>query len=121
MKGLLALAVVAALALGGGHAARGAHTGSGVKAYAASLVSAGQMSCLDALWTQESGWDPSAVNPSSGAYGIPQANPAYTGGEWGAYSASDPNAQVRWGLAYIQQRYGSPCAAEQHERADGWY
>ena len=129
----IVLILAAALALGGGgHAFGSAHTASagGVKAYAASLVSGGQMSCLDALWTQESSWNPAAVNPSSGAYGIPQANPTYTGGEWGAYSASDPEAQVRWGLDYIEHTstqgpggapYGSPCAAESHEQQDGWY
>ena len=99
-----------------------ASSGGSAQAYAASLVGdPTQVQCLDALWTQESGWNPAAVNPSSGAYGIPQANPAYTGGEWGAYSAGDPQAQVRWGLGYIGQRYGSPCAAEAHEQADGWY
>jgi resuscitation-promoting factor RpfB len=99
-----------------------ASSGGSAQSYAATLVGdPAQMQCLDALWTQESSWNPGAVNPSSGAYGIPQANPTYTGGEWGAYSAGDPQAQVRWGLAYIKERYGSPCAAEQHEQADGWY
>ena len=36
---------------------------------------AGQFSCLNALWAQESGWNVYAENPSSGAYGIPQALP----------------------------------------------
>jgi hypothetical protein len=47
------------------------------QAYAASQLarygwSGDQMPPLIDLWNQESGWNPYAVNPSSGAYGIPQ-------------------------------------------------
>ena len=31
--------------------------------------------CLNSLWAKESGWNYQAANPSSGAYGIPQALP----------------------------------------------
>jgi hypothetical protein len=83
--------------------------------------SSSQFSCLDPLWTQESGWNVYAENPSSGAYGIAQALPgsemASAGSDW----ASDAATQIRWGLTYIQGRYGSPCAAWAHEEADGWY
>jgi hypothetical protein len=34
-----------------------------------------QFSCLQPLWNAKSGWNASASNPSSGAYGIPQALP----------------------------------------------
>jgi hypothetical protein len=82
---------------------------------------AGQFSCLDSLWDAESGWNISAQNPSSGAYGIPQALPgtkmASAGPDW----QSDAATQIRWGLTYIQESYGSPCAAWGHEEADGWY
>jgi hypothetical protein len=81
----------------------------------------GQFSCLDALWTHESGWNVYAQNPSSGAYGIPQALPgdkmAAAGPDW----ATNPATQIRWGLTYIQGRYGSPCAAWTHEQHTGWY
>jgi hypothetical protein len=81
----------------------------------------GQFSCLDALWTHESGWNVYARNPSSGAYGIPQALPgdkmAAAGPDW----ATNPTTQIRWGLTYIQGRYGSPCAAWTHEQHTGWY
>src|SRR3954470_2713746 len=33
--------------------------------------SSSQFGCLDSLWQKESGWNPHASNPSSGAYGIP--------------------------------------------------
>jgi murein DD-endopeptidase MepM/ murein hydrolase activator NlpD len=83
--------------------------------------SSGQFSCLQPLWAHESGWNPYAQNPSSGAYGIPQALPgskmASTGGDW----QSNPATQIRWGLTYIQGNYGSPCGAWAHEQSDGWY
>jgi hypothetical protein len=83
--------------------------------------SAGQFACLQPLWERESGWDVTAENPSSGAYGIPQALPgaqmASAGPDWQTNAAT----QIRWGLTYIQGRYGSPCGAWAHEGADGWY
>jgi uncharacterized protein YdaU (DUF1376 family) len=83
--------------------------------------SSSQFSCLQPLWAHESGWNVYASNPSSGAYGIPQALPgskmASAGPDW----QSDAATQIRWGLQYIQGTYGSPCAAWSHEEADGWY
>ena len=82
---------------------------------------AGQFSCLDLLWTRESGWNVYARNPRSGAYGIPQALPGRKMASAGPYWRSDPATQIRWGLTYIKGRYGSPCGAWAHERARGWY
>jgi hypothetical protein len=83
--------------------------------------SADQFSCLDLLWTRESGWNPSAENASSGAYGIPQSLPgskmATVGSDW----ATNPVTQIKWGLGYIRDRYGSPCGAWGHSEATGWY
>jgi hypothetical protein len=76
----------------------------------------GEWPSLRALWTQESGWNANAVNPTSGAYGIPQAL-----GHGHPYNLGDPRAQIKWGLNYIAERYGSPSAAEAHERAFNWY
>jgi hypothetical protein len=82
--------------------------------------SSGQFSCLDSLWTRESGWSVTAQNPD-GAYGIPQAYPgskmASAGPDWQTNAAT----QIRWGLGYIRGTYGSPCAAWSHELATGWY
>jgi hypothetical protein len=83
--------------------------------------SASQFSCLQPLWQQESGWNVTAENPSSGAYGIPQALPGSEMASAGADWQSDATTQIRWGLTYIQGRYGSPCGAWAHEQADGWY
>jgi len=82
---------------------------------------AGQFSCLAALWERESGWNVYAENPTSGAYGIPQSLPAGRMASAGPDWRSDAATQIRWGLTYIQGRYGSPCAAWSHEQAVGWY
>jgi hypothetical protein len=82
---------------------------------------AGQFSCLDALWGQESGWSVYAENPSSGAYGIPQALPASKMASAGPDWRSDAATQINWGLGYIKALYGSPCTAWDHEEAVGWY
>ena len=76
---------------------------------------------LQALWNQESGWRWNALNPSSGAYGIPQALPASKMASAGADWRTNPATQIRWGLGYIKARYGSPAAAEGHELAYHWY
>lgn len=77
--------------------------------YGWDIESQGQ--CLVDLWTGESGWRSDAENPSSGAYGIPQSLPAdkmaTVGDDW----RTNADTQIRWGLGYIQERYGSPCAA----------
>jgi hypothetical protein len=82
--------------------------------------SSSQFSCLDPLWARESGWSVTAENPS-GAYGIPQALPgakmASAGPDWQTSAAT----QIKWGLEYIKDTYGSPCAAWAHEEATGWY
>ncbi len=81
----------------------------------------GQFSCLSALWGQESGWNVYAENPSSGAYGIPQALPGSKMAAAGANWQTDAATQISWGLGYIRASYGSPCAAWGHEEAAGWY
>jgi hypothetical protein len=82
---------------------------------------ASQFSCLEPLWYHESGWNQSAENPSSGAYGIPQALPGAQMASAGADWKTSASTQIRWGLTYIHGRYGSPCGAWAHEQADNWY
>lgn len=83
--------------------------------------SSGQFDCLSALWQKESGWNPSARNASSGAFGIPQALPgskmASIAGDW----RTNPVTQIKWGLSYIAGRYGTPCGAWAHSQAHNWY
>ena len=82
---------------------------------------ASQFSCLEPLWYHESGWNPSAMNPSSGAYGIPQALQGSMMASAGADWKTNPATQIRWGLTYIHDRYGSPCGAWAHEQTANWY
>lgn len=83
--------------------------------------SADQFGCLDSLWTRESGWNPAAENPSSGAFGIPQSLPGSKMASAGADWATNPATQIEWGLGYIRDRYGSPCGAWGHSESYGWY
>jgi hypothetical protein len=76
---------------------------------------------LDALWARESGWNQYAENRSSGAYGIPQSLPAGKMAAVGPDWKTNPETQIRWGLAYIGARYGSPKAAWAHSEKFGWY
>jgi hypothetical protein len=83
--------------------------------------SSSQFSCLQPLWEHESGWTVTAENPTSGAYGIPQSLPAAQMASAGADWQTNAATQIRWGLTYIQGRYGSPCGAWAHEESDNWY
>lgn len=92
------------------------------QAIALGYVGAGpEFDCLVALWNKESRWNVFAENRSSGAYGIPQALPGNKMASAGADWQTNPDTQIRWGLGYIQGRYGSPCAAWAKSQAVGWY
>jgi peptidoglycan DL-endopeptidase CwlO len=78
-----------------------------------------QETCLDELWTEESGWSPYAANSHSDARGIPQDING-----WSDFAPGDWKAQVRWGVRYIAQRYhADPCTAWTFERSHtpNWY
>ncbi|MFI0410931.1 lytic transglycosylase domain-containing protein [Actinomadura sp. 3N508] len=81
----------------------------------------GQFGCLVKLWNKESHWNVHADNPSSEAYGIPQANPgskmASAGPDW----QNNATTQIKWGLGYIKGRYDTPCGAWSHSQSVGWY
>jgi hypothetical protein len=79
-----------------------------------------QWSCLDDLWTRESNWIYNAEN-ASGAYGIPQSLPASKMASAGSDYLTNPSTQIKWGLGYITDIYGTPCGAWNHEEADGFY
>ncbi|MFJ9314923.1 lytic transglycosylase domain-containing protein [Pimelobacter simplex] len=83
--------------------------------------SSDQFGCLDSLWTRESNWRVNADNPTSSAYGIPQALPGSKMSSEGSDWATNPATQIRWGLGYIKNRYGSPCSAWGHSESVGWY
>ncbi|MBD5786565.1 G5 domain-containing protein [Cellulosimicrobium terreum] len=80
-----------------------------------------QWTCLENLWNRESGWSTTADNPTSSAYGIPQALPGSKMATKGADWATNPETQIAWGLDYIAGSYGSPCGAWAHSQATSWY
>jgi len=83
--------------------------------------SEGQFNCLDSLWTKESGWRWNANNPTSDAYGIPQSLPGSKMASIGSDWATNPVTQIKWGLSYISNRYGTPCAAWGQSQSANWY
>jgi len=80
-----------------------------------------QFSCFNNIIMRESMWRVSATNPSSGAYGIPQALPgskmATIASDW----RTNPATQITWGIEYMKDRYGSPCSAWGFKSSHGWY
>lgn len=80
-----------------------------------------QWPCLYNLWMRESGWRTTAGNPSSGAYGIPQALPASKMGSVGPDYLTNASTQITWGLGYIKGRYVTPCGAWSSFQSKGWY
>jgi resuscitation-promoting factor RpfB len=80
-----------------------------------------QFPYLDKLWNRESGWRVHAYNRYSGAQGIPQADPGRKMASAGPNWSTSATTQIRWGLRYIQGRYGSPRGAWEHEVSAGWY
>ena len=82
--------------------------------------SSDQFGCLDSLYVSESGWDPTADNPTSSAYGIPQAL-TETHDDLPADYMTNPASQIEWGLDYIRSSYGTPCSAWEFKQANNWY
>src|SRR5699024_5986204 len=48
---------------------------------------------------------------------LPGDKMASHGDDW----QTNPATQISWGLSYIKDRYGTPCAAWSHSEAVGWY
>ncbi len=99
-----------------------------------------QSQCASVIFEDEARWDPHATNRTSGAYGLPQAKPASKLGDWAEARAAaaakagdsetawlyrawrdNPVVQAEWGVDYMIQRYGSPCAALTFRNGNGWY
>lgn len=90
-----------------------------------------QWVCMARLGSRESGWTVEKWNGGvigarmrhggSGAYGVGQALPASKMAAFGADYMTSASTQVRWMIAYITSRYGTPCAALAHSDATGYY
>lgn len=103
--------------------------------------SGGQWNALTQLIAGESGGDPTARNPSSGALGIAQAlghgtgcSGGTLGNEYGPQfgltcsqareaNSGDPYQQARWMMGYIKARYQDPVRAygAWYGRSPHWY
>jgi hypothetical protein len=94
------------------------------QAVARALLSArgwsAQWSAFNALEMGEAGWNPRALNPSSGACGLPQALPC---SKLPNGINSTVTQQVTWMLDYIARNYGSPAKAYAAwlSRSPHWY
>ncbi|MCT9137976.1 lytic transglycosylase domain-containing protein [Streptomyces violarus] len=92
-----------------------------IQAMARQIVPSGQFQCFSNIVDHESDWNYKAVNPSSGAYGMFQALPGTKMSSAGADWRTNPATQIKWGLGYMNDRYGSPCDAWSFWQANNWY
>jgi len=114
-------------AMGGGVQGRFGPPSGPVQEYAKRLLAAygwgSQWGAFNSLVMGESGWNPLISNPSSGAYGIPQALPGSKMASAGADWRTSPYTQLRWMMGYIAQNYGSAANAYSMwlSRSPHWY
>lgn len=82
--------------------------------------------CLRNLWQKESHFNPKARNMHSGAYGIAQFLPS-TWGNYKVTKTTEAKLQIKYGLRYIEKRYGSAsdpngaCNAWRYWQKHNWY
>ena len=82
------------------------------KAYAKAVLPMHEYKCALELYTRESNWQPNARNGSH--YGIPQGRSIYL-------KTASPIDQVKWGIKYNKNRYGSNCAALQFFQRNNYH
>lgn len=76
---------------------------------------------MNYIFSHEAGWNPNAVNPSSGTYGLGQMQ-GYNLHYYTKYgSKSNPLAQIRGSYDYMNERYGSPNGALSFWQRNHWY
>ncbi|WP_431042483.1 transglycosylase SLT domain-containing protein [Streptomyces sp. P1-3] len=97
------------------------YTVAEVQAMARQMVPGDQFQCFSNIVNHESTWNYRATNPSSGAYGLVQALPGSKMASAGADWQTNPATQIKWGLNYMNERYGSPCGAWSFWQANNWY
>ncbi|OEJ94606.1 aggregation-promoting factor C-terminal-like domain-containing protein [Streptomyces thermolilacinus] len=102
-------------------AAQSSYTIAEVQAMARQMVPGDQFQCFSNIVDHESSWNYRAQNPSSGAYGLVQALPGSKMASAGADWQTNPATQIKWGLNYMNERYGSPCGAWSFWQANHWY
>ncbi|MFD6891998.1 transglycosylase SLT domain-containing protein [Streptomyces sp. NPDC059957] len=80
-----------------------------------------QFAAFNNIVSRESGWNHTATNSSSGAYGLVQALPASKMASAGSDWKTNPATQIKWGLDYMNSRYGSPAGAWTFWQNHHWY
>ncbi|MFE3329379.1 transglycosylase SLT domain-containing protein [Streptomyces sp. NPDC059176] len=85
------------------------------------MMSAAEFQCFDKIVSHESNWNHTATNASSGAYGLVQALPGSKMASAGADWKTNPKTQIKWGMDYMKDRYGSACGAWNFWQANHWY
>ncbi|MEU6340315.1 transglycosylase SLT domain-containing protein [Streptomyces sp. NPDC046977] len=101
---------------------KASYTTAEVRAMAQGIIGdATQYQCFSNIVSHESGWDYTATNSSSGAYGLVQALPGSKMASAGADWRTNPGTQIKWGLNYMNSRYGSPCGAWSFWQNNSWY
>ncbi|MFE9373702.1 transglycosylase SLT domain-containing protein [Streptomyces sp. NPDC006711] len=102
-------------------AVKSSYTVDEIQAIARQIVPSGQFQCFSHIVNNESSWNYQATNAGSGAYGLVQALPgnkmASVGSDW----QTNPATQIKWGLNYMNERYGSPCGAWSYWQSHSWY
>ena len=86
----------------------------------ASGWSSEEWGCLNHIWTNESHFNPMAKNKWSGAYGIAQFLPS-TWGNYKIVKTPEAKLQIKYGIHYIEKRYGSACRAWSFWQRHHWY
>ena len=80
-----------------------------------------EYAAIDYIVNHESSWNPQAVNPSSGAYGLPQSLPASKLASAGSDWRTNPITQLKWMRNYVNERYGGANGALSFWKAHNWY
>ncbi|MFG2861978.1 transglycosylase SLT domain-containing protein [Streptomyces sioyaensis] len=91
------------------------------QAIARQMMAGDQFQCFSNIVDHESGWNYKATNAGSGAYGLVQALPGSKMSSAGSDWQTNPATQIKWGLNYMNDRYGSPCGAWSFWQANSWY
>ncbi|MFJ3208783.1 aggregation-promoting factor C-terminal-like domain-containing protein [Streptomyces flaveolus] len=102
-------------------AVQSSYTVGQIQAMARQMVPSGQFQCFSNIVDHESSWNYQAVNASSGAYGLFQALPGSKMSSVGSDWQTNPATQIKWGLNYMDSRYGSPCDAWAFWQNNHWY
>ena len=84
------------------------------KMYAKANLSLSEYKCINKLYYYESRWNHKSINKSSGTIGIPQGKSIWL-------KTATPVEQVKWGIRYNKNRYGSMCKALQHFKRYNWH